>query len=243
MTAPARLRLRVPAELRFLLHSRHRAAEISVPYDGTSSLGHVIQSLGIPLTEVGALTVDDTRVAPAFRPPGGSLVTLSGTERPQPLPGTPRFLLDVHLGTLARRLRLLGVDSAYRNDLDDEELLHRANDERRVLLTRDRGLLRRRALWQGAFVRGRRPDEQLRDVLTRFAPPLAPWTRCPACNGTLRSVPKADIAHLLRPGTRRTYDTFTRCADCHRVYWPGAHHAALAATVDAARSLPPPTAT
>jgi len=153
--------------------------------------------------------------------------------RPQPLP-SPRFLLDVHLGTLARRLRLLGVDTAYGNDLDDDTLIAWANSERRVLLTQDRGLLRRRKLWHGAYVRGARPDEQLADVLDRFALPLAPWTRCTACNGQLSPVDKADVEQLLPPGTRCTYDSFTRCATCGRIYWRGAHSKRLEPIVESA---------
>ena len=94
-----------------------------------------------------------------------------------------RFVLDVHLGTVARRLRLVGVDTAYANDAGDDALIEQANASRRVLLTQDRGLVCRRKPWLGAYVRGARPDDQFRDVLGRFAPPLASWTRCPACNG------------------------------------------------------------
>ena len=120
------------------------------------------------------------------------------------------------------------------NDLDDDALIERANAGRRVLLTQDRGLLRRRKLWLGAYVRGARPEEQLRDVLDRFAPPLVPWTRCTACNGLLSPARKADIEQLLRPGTRRTYQSFSRCAACGRVYWRGAHSKRLEAIVASA---------
>jgi uncharacterized protein with PIN domain len=141
----------------------------------------------------------------------------------------------VHLGALARRLRLVGLDSAYRNDASDDALVAQSEDERRVLLTQDRGLLQRRTLWLGAYVRGARPDEQLLDVLDRFAPPLAPWTRCPACNGALAPVAKSDVEPLLQPGTRRTYDRFMRCRDCARPYWRGAHSDRLESLV--ARAL------
>ncbi|HCA87523.1 MAG TPA: hypothetical protein DEQ61_19875 [Streptomyces sp.] len=215
--------------------SRHRGAEVRVPHDGTSSLGHVVESLGVPLPEVGELLVGGRPAAPAYRPRPGDVVDVRGIRRPQALPdGPPRFVLDVHLGGLARRLRLVGADTAYRNDLDDPALVEQANAERRVLLTRDRGLLRRRALWLGAYVRGTRPDEQLTDALERFVPPLAPWTRCVACNGLLAPVGKSAVGHLLRPGTQRTQDTFTRCPDCGRVYWPGAHHHRLEEIVAAA---------
>jgi uncharacterized protein with PIN domain len=103
-----------------------------------------------------------------------------------------------------------------------------------VLLTQDRGLLCRRRLWAGGFVRGAKPDDQLADVLDRFAPPLAPWTRCPACNGPLCAVSKADVDAVLQPGTKRTYQSFSRCADCGQVYWRGAHSARLQAIIDSA---------
>ena len=115
------------------------------------------------------------------------------------------------------------MDTVYANDLDDDVLIERANAKRRVLLTQDRGLLRRHRLWLGAYVRGARPDDQLRDVLGRFAPALAPWTRCTACNGPLAPARKADVETLLPPGTRRTYQTFARCTACGKVYWRGAH--------------------
>ncbi|XCM84209.1 Mut7-C RNAse domain-containing protein [Kitasatospora sp. HUAS MG31] len=224
--------MELPAELRFFLRPRYRHGEVPVALDGTSTLGHLVEAAGVPLTEVGAMSTGRRAVGAAYRPEPGDRVRIEPVARPQPAP--PRFLLDVHLGTLARRLRLLGVDAAYRNDLDDEELVRRANAEQRVLLTRDRGLLHRRALRLGAHVRGTDPDEQLADVLDRFAPPLRPWTRCPACNGPLAPVPMAAVAHLLPPGTRRRYRAFVRCRDCGRPYWHGAHHQRLDAIVAAA---------
>jgi uncharacterized protein with PIN domain len=227
------LSIRFAAELRMFLAPRDRRGRLRVPVDGTATLGHVIEACGVPLPEVGRLVVDGRAVGPSYRPAGGDAY-VAAVARPQELPelpGPPRFVLDVHLGALARRLRLVGVDTAYRNDLDDDALIAQANAERRVLLTKDRGLLRRRRLRLGAYVRGDRPDRQLADVLDRFAPPLAPWTRCTACNGALAPVPKDEIEHVLRPGTRRTYDTFARCSACGRVYWPGAHHRRLAEIV------------
>ncbi|MDA8371206.1 MAG: hypothetical protein M0026_15265 [Nocardiopsaceae bacterium] len=231
-----RLCLRFAAELRFFLAPRHRGGAARVGHDGTSSLGHVVESLKVPLTEVGALRVDGRPVAPSHRPRGGETVDVLAVRRPQEVPfPVPRFVLDVHLGALARRLRLVGVDSAYRNDMDDDALVAQANAEQRVLLTKDRRLLHRRRLQAGAYVRGAHPDRQLDDVLERFAPPLAPWSRCTACNGAIVPVSKDDVADRLEPGTRADYDTFAQCRSCGRIYWPGAHHRRLAAVVAVAR--------
>jgi uncharacterized protein len=228
--------VRFDEELRFFLAPRNRELPgVQAARDGTSTVGHLVESLGVPLTEVGALTINGRQAAASERPQDGDVVDVGPVSRPQRVPVTPlRFLLDVHLGTLSRRLRLLGVDTAYSNDADDDELIEQANEQDRVLLTQDRGLLRRRSLRRGGYVRGAKPDEQLTDVLDRFEPPLAPWTICSACNGRLAPVPKADVEPELQPGTRRTYDVFARCADCGRVYWRGAHSRRLERIVTAA---------
>ncbi|KAB2974491.1 hypothetical protein F8R89_22400 [Streptomyces sp. SS1-1] len=213
---------------------RHGATPLST--DGVSTLGHVVESLGVPLTEVGTLLVDGRPVPVAHVPRAGESVTVRPVERPQRVPGAPlRFLLDVHLGTLARRLRLLGVDTAYEStDIGDPALAARSAAEKRVMLSRDRGLLRRRELWAGGYVYSTRPEEQLRDVLDRFRPDLRPWTRCTACNGTLRQATKDEVADQLAGGTRRTYDVFAQCTACGRAYWKGAHHEQLEAIVERA---------
>ena len=227
--------LRFDEALRLFLPSRARHGDVEVPYDGTSSLGHVVQSAGPPLTEVGSLIKDGRAVEPSLRLLDGDVVGVFAPARPQRLEGWPRFVLDVHLGSLARRLRLLGLDTAYSTDAADDGLTRLALGERRVLLTKDRGLLRRRAMWgHAAYVRGDRADEQLADVLDRFDPALAPFTRCLACNGDVHRVAKTGVAGRLEPGTARSYDDFAECGSCARVYWRGAHARRLDAMVAAA---------
>ncbi|KUL23390.1 Mut7-C RNAse domain-containing protein [Streptomyces regalis] len=213
-----------------------RALRRTLVTDGVSSLGHVVESAGVPLTEVGALWVDGREVPTSYVPSAGDRVEVRPVERPQRVPGAPlRFLLDVHLGTLARRLRLLGVDTAYEStDIGDPALAARSAAEQRVMLSRDRGLLRRRELWAGAFVYSTRPEEQLQDVLDRFRPDLRPWTRCTACNGLLKEATKDEVADQLEGGTQRSYDVFAQCTQCGRAYWKGAHHEQLVAIVERA---------
>jgi uncharacterized protein len=232
------VRLRLSGELWLFVAPRHRLEQVEIHHDGTATLGHLVEALGVPLTEVGALLAGSVTVSPTHRPPAGVAVEVLPVRRPQQVPGwSERFLLDVHLGTLARRLRLLGIDTAYRNDVDDDALVEQAQCQRRLLLTQDRGLLRRRALWAGAYVRGARPTDQLIDVLERFAPALAPFTRCTTCNGEAEPVLKHEVAHKLRPGTRRCYQAYARCRCCGQVYWRGAHGRRLDAIVKMARSV------
>ncbi|MGZ4609973.1 MAG: Mut7-C RNAse domain-containing protein [Actinomycetes bacterium] len=221
------VRLVVAPSLRFLLARRTEDGVVDVAHDRTASLGHVVQAVGIPLTEVGALWVAGQPVSTSRRVQPDEVVQVCAPGRPQPLEGPARLLLDVHLGALARRLRLLGVDTVYGNDATDDQLVEQAEREDRLLLTQDRGLLRRRAPRRAAYVRGQRPDDQLDDVLDRFRLPLAPYTRCLACGGVLRAVPKSEVAERLQPGTRRTQQEFTRCRSCGQIYWRGAHAARL----------------
>ncbi|SDD39626.1 hypothetical protein SAMN05660690_4187 [Geodermatophilus telluris] len=228
--------------LRPLLPARDRAAGRRVlAADPDATVGHLVQAAGVPLTEVGRLLVDGVPVARDARPRPGATVAVRPVPRPQPVP-PGGFLLDVGLGALARRMRLLGLDTAWSPearaaDADDAELVAAAVAEDRVLLTQDRGLLMRRALPAGAWVRGAAPDEHLADVLDRFRPALAPLTRCPACNGVPVAVDAAAVAAELEPGTRRTARDFSRCPGCGRVYWRGAHARRIDALVERARRL------
>jgi uncharacterized protein with PIN domain len=226
----------VPETLRELVWSRRRADRVTVAVDGVSTVAHLVGSVGIPPRELGVVTIDGVAVDVDWIPPAGAVVRLAPVARPQRTTAAERrFLLDVHLGTLARRLRVLGVDAAWDRDATDAQLVARATAENRVLLSRDRGLLLRRSLRDGAYVRGDRPDDQLADVLDRFRPALAPWTRCVGCNGVVVPVRKDEVADRLQPGTRRTYDVFATCPDCDRIYWRGAHSEHLQSVVERAR--------
>lgn len=227
----------VPVPLRFLLPTRDRHTGMRrLRFDPDATVGHVVQSAGVPLSEVGALRLDGEPVPAGARTrPGGSIEVVERA-RPEP-PAAGGFLLDVGLGALARRLRLLGLDAAWSNDADDPELVDRAVAEHRALLTQDRRLLMRRALTRGALVRGSDPDDQLADVLDRFAPVLAPLTRCTACGGRLQPVAKDEVAHRLEPGTLRSFEEFARCRACGRVYWAGAHARRIGELVAAARRV------
>ena len=226
--APGMVRLRVHPALRFLLPRRCRdVGELDLPHDPTATVGHLVQSAGVPLTEVGDLFVADAPATVRTRLQEQDRLDVLVRARPQPLLGPALFLLDVHLGALARRLRLLGVDTAYGKDADDDQLVEQASREDRVLLSQDRGLLMRRSLRRAAFVHGQDPDVQLADVMDRFRPPLQPWSLCLACGGTLSPVSKAQVADQLEPGTLRTQQQFFRCRSCGHIYWHGAHDAML----------------
>lgn len=207
---------------------------VEVSFHATRSSKDLVESLGVPHTEVGLLLVDGRAVdfdAPVrtgqrvtVYPWLGTVAVPPGPRLRPPTPRPVRFLLDVHLGRLARRLRTLGLDSAYDpKQTDDAHLAERAAAQGRVLLTRDRELLMRDVVVHGALIRSEDADEQTLEVMRRFDVTLEPFTRCVNCNGPLRGVPKREVLDELPPRTRVEHDTFSRCGDCGQVYWPGSH--------------------
>jgi uncharacterized protein len=237
-TEVERIVLRLHGDLPGL--SRGGEALLAIASSGSRSVKDVIESVGIPHTEVAHLTVDGNPAGFEHRLEGGEEVDAFppvGEHRRtgSVLPGDPprRFVCDVHLGTLARRLRLLGFDTSYANDADDRTLLRIAVEDHRVLLSRDRGLLSRRAVRHGYLPRSDDPDDQLAEVVARFglAADAAPLIRCVRCNTLLVAVTLAEVADAVPPRSRRAFDRFARCPACGQVYWPGSHVDALASTL------------
>lgn len=237
--------LRVYGDLRVFVDV-DRDGQLRVPTGAPRSVKDLVESAGIPHPEVDLLLVDGTSVGFDHLVVGGERVAVfpafhsidvTPTSKVRPPPPAPRFVCDVHLGRLTRRLRLLGFDTWYRTDTDDDELAQVAVAERRILLTRDRGLLMRRVIVHGYCPRSDRADAQAVEVLRRYrlVDAIAPLRRCARCNGLLEEVAKAEVLDALPPRTRVEHDRFARCASCGQVYWPGSHTADIAAFVDAAR--------
>jgi len=243
--SPGFILMRVYAELNDLLPVEWRLREFRFPMAGGSSVKHLVESAGIPHTEVALLLRngepvgfdasvtcgDRVSVFPAFTGlrPGPPLLL-----RPV-MTDTERFVLDVHLGKLAVLLRLLGFDALFPGDVDDRVLAEISSADSRVLLTCDRMLLKRNCVVHGCLIRSRMPEEQVRQVLDRYnlADSVKPFSRCPGCSGPLSCVAKDDIAHLLQPLTRKYYNEFRRCSGCGAVYWKGSHYMALCALYSA----------
>jgi uncharacterized protein with PIN domain len=242
------IEVRFYAELCDLLPRGHRSGLVPHALIPTQSIKDLIESYGVPHTEVDVIIANGTSVDFAYRPRAGDRIGVYPVFesfdvsplvrlRPAPLRET-RFVLDGHLGTLARRLRLLGFDCRYAPDPTDDELVELSIGERRILLTRDRALLRRKAVSHGYLLRSDRPRAQVLEVVRRFqlSGSIAPFSRCSACNGLLVPVEKAAVAHRLPPLTRRHYQDFQTCPNCGRDYWRGAHHRRLADFVAEARA-------
>ena len=226
--------VRLYAELNeFLPPQRRRDREVRHPRP--TPAGDLLRSMGVPITEVDLILVNGESVDTAHPVAEGDRVSVYPVFesfditplqrlRTRPL-RRPRFLLDVHLGRLARLLRMLGIDAAYHADAGDDELRETARREGRALLSRDRDLVAHPDLDRAYLVRSQRPDEQLREVLERFQLQgcARPLTRCLRCNTTLEAAAAGEVRDRIPPRVLERHREFRRCPVCRRVYWMGTH--------------------
>jgi len=237
------------SELNNLLPVKHRFGDIRQVFQGNQTVKHLIESMGIPHTEIDLILVNGISVDFSFIPKEGDHVSVYpvfesfdistlNLLRPIPLRDS-RFVLDGHLGRLAAYLRMLGFDSLYHNDYSDEALAQISVAEKRILLTRDRGLLKRSQVTHGYLLTTREPKQQLLTVIRRFdlISSFKPFTRCIACNGTLIEKSKEEIIDLLEPRTIQYFERFKQCADCGKIYWKGSHYERMLELIEWARNL------
>ncbi len=213
-------------------------------FEQPTSIKHMIEALGVPHTEVRLILANGQPVDFSYIVRDGDQISVypdfehidvSPIIRLQPEPlDEIRFVADVHLGRLAAYLRMLGFDTLYPEDYRDEELARLSSADQRILLTRDRGLLKRNIVTHGYYVRDTRPERQLAEVVKAFdlAGKITPFHRCLACNGLLEPIDKASIGDRLLPNTMQYYDEFRICRTCGKIYWKGSHYQRMQRLID-----------
>jgi len=210
-------------ELHCFLPRDKRNVTIALAFKGRQSLKHLIESLGVPHTEVGQVTVNGQARGLDSVPHNGDRIEVRAAAPGCPI--EPRFLLDSHLGRLAAYLRMSGFDCLYNNDYHDDEIAGILAEDARILLTRDRRLLMRKVVQYGYCLRSLEPPQQLTEVVRRFdlADKIRPFHRCLRCNGALQPVSKETVLDRLEPLTKIHFDEFHLCPACDQVYWKGSH--------------------
>jgi uncharacterized protein with PIN domain len=222
-------------ELNDFLAPDQRKQEFSCPCARAATTKHMIEALGVPHTEVELIMVngesadfnrilqDGDRVAvyPKFE---ALDVTPLLRVRDYPLRVT-RFVADSHLGGLAHMLRMMGFDTLYDNHFHDDEIVAIAEQDGRIVLTRDRELLKRRTITHGCYVHALKSEPQLREIVKRLdlARSAKPFTLCLHCNVPLHPIDKASVFDRLPPKVQVNYERFSTCDTCGRVFWEGSH--------------------
>ncbi|KAA3654102.1 MAG: twitching motility protein PilT [Calditrichaeota bacterium] len=237
-------RFRFYEELNDFLPSKKRKQTFDFWFNGHPGIKDPIECLGVPHTEVDLIVVNGESVDFHYQLQNGDFVSVYPVFeslditpivalREKPLRRTA-FVLDVHLGKLARMLRLLGFDVKYKNDYDDPEIVQISLDENRIILTRDRRLLFAKVITHGYWVRSTIPEQQVKEILHRFDlhECTKPFHRCIVCNGTINPVDKQSILDRLQPKTIRYFHEFHRCKKCDRIYWQGSHFVKIQKKLD-----------
>ncbi len=224
------------AELNDFLPPEKRQRDFRYAFFGRPTVKDAIEALGAPHPEVDLILVNNRSVDFAYHLQTGNRIAvypvfeLLNIEnithlRPRPLRQT-RFIVDVNLGKLARKLRLLGFDAVYDRAAKDRRIINKALAERRIILTRSMGLLKHGAVTHGYWVRSAKPVQQTIEVLCRFDlfSQIKALSRCISCNELLQAVKKEEILEQIPERTHQVFDTFYRCPSCGKIYWAGSHY-------------------
>ena len=218
------------------LSPREKNRWLSYAFQGKPAVKDAIEALGVPHPEVHAILMNDIAVGFVHSLQAQAQVAVypldhlpllpEGYSLRPSYPGIEKFILDVHLGKLSRSLRMLGFDCYYENQQTDQEIAARAEKENRIVLSRDVGLLKHKAIHWGYWLRSQDPQEQVGEVIRYFKllNKFRPFTRCLSCNGRIEETAKERIVHKLPPQTRQFYKDFYQCLSCKKVYWKGSHY-------------------
>jgi uncharacterized protein with PIN domain len=228
-------RFRFYAELNDFLLADKRQLAFDYSFSGSPSIKDAIEAIGVPHPEVDLIVVNDASVGWDYHLASGDEVSVYPVFeaidisdivrlRPEPL-RVSRFVLDVHLGRLAKWLRMLGFDSLYDSGYDNAQIIENGVDERRIILTRSRELLKNARVTHGYWVRATDPRAQIEEVVGRLdlRSQFAPFTRCMECNGEITERPPAEVADQVPPKARERAQSLYQCNQCRRVYWEGTH--------------------
>jgi len=222
-------------ELNDFLPPPRRKVSFYYQFEGNPSVKDAIEAIGVPHVEVDLILANCKSVPFSYKLKDGDRISVYpafesldissiSKLRKNPL-RSPKFILDVHLGKLARRLRMLGFDTAYSNNFKDEEIINIAENEKRIILTRDIQILKNGKVTRGYWVRETSPQKQIIEVIKRFdlINLVNPFSRCIECNSILSPVAKESIIHLLPANVKKNFNDFSKCTGCEKIYWQGTH--------------------
>jgi uncharacterized protein with PIN domain len=236
-------------ELNDFLPKEKRKVRFIHTFIDRASIKDVIESLGVPHTEVDLILAngksidfnyiindgDEFSVYPMFES-----LDISNVQHLRPIPlRNPKFIADVHLGKLSRYLRMMGFDVVYGNDKDDDEIERISIDEKRAILTRDIGILKRNEVTHGYWVRSSLVKEQVVEIVKGFdlKKLIKEFTRCIECNTLLEPISKDEIVDDLPPKVAESQSVFSKCPSCNKNYWMGTHHQKMLAFIQSIKTI------
>jgi uncharacterized protein len=231
--------VRFYAELNDFLRPAQRQRELEFPIKGQMTVKGVIESLGVPHSAVDLVVVNGKPAGFSYVLKKGDYVSVYPEFEAFDISGisknrkkslrSSRFILDAHLGKLAKKLRLLGFDSLFAREISDDEIIDQAHAERRIILTRDRDLLKSEKVDHGYYIRATDTDGQLKEIIVKFDlwSQFDPFARCLICNGELEKADISEVRGQINQETASIFSEFFRCSSCKKIYWEGSHYESM----------------
>jgi uncharacterized protein with PIN domain len=223
-------------ELNDFLPKVKRKKQFIYMFHGRPGIKDAIEAIGVPHTEVDLIIVNGKSVGFGYKLQNADRVAVYPVFesiditpivklRSRPL-RVSKFILDVHLGKLARMLRMLGFDTVYDKNYDDNTIISQALKEQRTILTRDQNLLKIKSVTHGYWLRSTEPLQQIVEVIDRFdlKSQVSPFIRCMLCNGEIKEIEKHKVLNKVPSQSLKYHDEFFYCLTCGKIYWKGSHY-------------------
>lgn len=249
MTVPSTVRFRFYGRLNDFLPGKRKNVWFAYTIKGNPAVKDTIEAIGVVHVEVDCFVIDGRAVDFSYQLKDGDQVRVYSFDvKPRlqtikhlqaKLPTKPKFVLDSHLGKLARHLRLFGFDVVYKKDFPDHEIIKAASGQRRMVLTRDVGLLKQKAVRLGYWIRTTDPQAQVSEAFKRFNlfSKIKPFSVCLECNGRIVNIQKNKILNRLPAKTQHYYSRFHMCSKCKKIYWQGSHFEHLSHFISTIKKL------
>lgn len=230
-----KLTLRFYEELNDFLPKHRRKTDFEIQFKGKRSIKDLIESLGVPHTEVDLILVDGKSVGFNYIPqdndrvsvyPVFELLNITGVTHLRKIPlRRSKFIADINLGDIVKYMRALGFDLYYDSSLSNRDIIEISKKENRIILTKNRKLLKFKDVSHGLFIRPGTTKEQIRRIINYLdiKDDIRPFSRCLQCNTLLRVVQKEKISNRIPPMTKASCDEYTHCPSCDKIYWKGTH--------------------
>jgi len=234
-----KVQFRVYAELNDFLRSDRRQVVFEYFYHGPVTIKEAIENQGIPHSSVDLVLVngepvdfsyhladnDFISVYPVFELMDISTISKIRKDTLRNI----RFIVDAHLGKLAKNLRIMGFDTLYRNNYKDDEIRLIARLQLRIILTRDKGLLMAKDVTRGYYVRSVNSKEQISEVVRKFDlySKIDSLSRCLICNRKLAEVSTRVVPPDILDTLGKGFDVYFKCRHCRKIYWKGSHYKSM----------------
>lgn len=223
-------------ELNDFLPPEKRKIQFEYSFLDRTTIKDMIESMGVPHTEIDLILINSKSVDFSYIVQDNDVINvypvfesfdISEIQhlRPKPL-REPIFVLDVHLGRLAKYMRMLGFDVIYKNNYNDDNMVKISLDEKRTIITKDKEILKRNTVTHGYWIRNENPEEQLKEVIGRFhlINQIKEFSRCLECNSPLNKVEKGNIINQVPSKVKEWHNEFYKCPGCNKIYWRGSHY-------------------